>query len=462
MALFNLNEDTVASRLEKPKSLHEVASDKYSPFVEKMQGLLVSGANTGSHIEKRSMVDVVDMNVTYAAEELIPHDIRASQGIFFTGDKIAEKIALSLSSEIDAGASFFDPSCGAGNLLLAVAKRFPIKSCLIDTVVFWGGRFGGCDLNESFILAAKLRLVALACQRHGVHELPKAELNTYLQSFSCFHVGDYLGTALGAEFDCIVANPPFGHIAVSQEVNWSTGKTQQAGVFVAQALQVAKPGQKIAAVLPDVLRCGSRYNKWRDLVEVESLITAVDVYGRFSKSVDVDVFLLSVIVGAQSIDSHIDMWQSVVWNDSPAFIKLKDLFEVKVGPVVPHRLKDDGGRVPYLTTQEAPPFSTVAELPEINFSGTLYLPPFVVVRRTSSPSDRNRLVPSLVQGSEPIAVENHLLIISPRDRDIRSCLALMDEFQDPRINEWLNAVSRCRHLTTKVLADIDIVRERYE
>ncbi|WP_409320236.1 N-6 DNA methylase [Pseudomonas putida] len=460
--MLNLNEDAVASRLEKPKSLHEVASDKYSPFVEKMQGLLVAGANTGPHIERRSIVNVVDMNVTCAAEELIPHDIRASQGIFFTGDQIAEKIALSLSDDIDAGASFFDPSCGAGNLLLAVAKRFPIKKCLKDTVEFWGGRFGGCDLNESFILAAKLRLVALACQRHGVHEISKSELNTYLQFFSYFHVGDYLGTALGADFDCIVANPPFGHIAASQDVSWSTGKTQQAGVFVAQALNVGKSGQKIAAVLPDVLRCGTRYNKWRNLVEAESSITAVDVYGRFSKSVDVDVFLLSVIVGARPIDSHVDIWQSVVGNDSPAFVKLKELFEVRVGPVVPHRLKDQGVRVSYLTTQEAPPFSTVAELPEINFSGTLYSPPFVVVRRTSSPSDRNRLVPSLVQGCEPIAVENHLLIISPRDRDVRSCLVLMDDLKDPRINEWLNAVSRCRHLTTKVLADIDIVRERYE
>ncbi|WP_409275890.1 N-6 DNA methylase [Pseudomonas sp. KCJK9111] len=460
--MLNLNEDAVASRLEKPKSLHEVASDKYSPFVEKMQGLLVSGANTGQHIERRSIVNVVDMNVTCAAEELIPHNIRASQGIFFTGDQIAEKIALSLFDDIDAGASFFDPSCGAGNLLLAVAKRFPIKKCLKDTVEFWGGRFGGCDLNESFILATKLRLVALACQRHGVHEISKAELNTCLQFFSFFHVGDYLGTALGADFDCIVANPPFGHIAASQDVSWSTGKTQQAGVFVAQALHVGKPGQKIAAVLPDVLRCGTRYNKWRNLVEAESSITAVDVYGRFSKSVDVDVFLLSVIVGARFIDSHADIWQSVVGNDSPAFVKLKELFEVRVGPVVPHRLKDQGVRVPYLTTQEAPPFSTVAELPEINFSGTLYSPPFVVVRRTSSPSDKNRLVPSLVQGYGPLAVENHLLIISPRDRDIRSCLVLMDDLKDPRINEWLNAVSRCRHLTTKVLADIDIVRERYE
>jgi len=456
--LFNLNEDTVACRLEKPKSLHEVASDKYSPFVEMMQGLLV----VDSDIERRSMMDVVDINVTCAAEELIPHDIRASQGIFFTGDKIAEKIALSLSAEIVKGASFFDPSCGAGNLLLAVAKSFPIKDRLIDTIVFWGGRFGGCDLNESFILAAKLRLVALACQRHGLQKISTSDLNRYLQFFSFFQIGDYLGTELGADFDCVVANPPFGHITAPHGVDWSTGKTQQAGVFIAQALRTAKVGQKIAAVLPDVLRSGTRYRKWRDLVERNSLITALDVYGRFSKTVDVDVFLLSAIVGEGSVQPHVDVWQSVISNDSPAYVKLKELFEVRVGPVVPHRLEGAGQSTLYLTTQEAPPFSVVTELPEINFSGTLYLPPFVVVRRTSSPSDRSRLVPSLVQGVKPIAVENHLLIISPKDRDVRKCLLLMDEFRESRINDWLNSVSRCRHLTTKILADIDIVRERYE
>ncbi|MNG13672.1 hypothetical protein D3C84_973620 [compost metagenome] len=115
-----------------------------------------------------------------------------------------------------------------------------------------------------------------------------------------------------------------------------------------------------------------------------------------------------------------------------------------------------------MATQDAPPFSQVAKLPKINFTGTLYVPPFVVVRRTSSPSDKVRLVPSLVQGSKAIAVENHLLILKPRDGSIEKCLRLIDELRFRRVNDWLNAVSRCRHLTTRILADIDIVRDRYE
>lgn len=460
MTLFNLNADDNACRLIEPRSLHEVASDKYSPFVKMMQGLLV--VDSDSDAVPCSKMDVVDINVTCAAEELIPHEIRASQGIFFTGDQIAEKIALSLSEEISAGSSFFDPSCGAGNLLLAIAKSFPLKRSVLDTLDFWGKKFGGCDLSESFILATKLRLIALALRRHGLQKVSRQDLESYLRLFKSFEVADYLGTEFGADFDCIVANPPFGHITAPDGVAWSSGKTQQAGVFIAQALMVAKSGQRIAAVLPDVLRSGTRYQKWRHMVEQNSADLHVDVYGQFSKTVDVDVFLLSVNVGAERRVDRVDNWQPTVRRVLDSCVKLNALFEVRVGPVVPHRLSEKGKLVPYLTTHDAPPFSKVGRLPKINFGGTLYSPPFVVVRRTSSPSDKARLVPSLVQGRHSIAVENHLIIIKPRDGSLKKCLELIEEFKEERVADWLNAVSRCRHLTTKILADIDIVRERYE
>lgn len=462
MALFNLNADGVSSRLCEPKSLHEVASDKYSPFVKKMQGLLVVDGENDSNSCSKALMELVGINVTCAAEELIPHDIRASQGIFFTGDIIAEKIALSFSAEIFNEASFFDPSCGAGNLLLAIAKTYPLKGSVLETLRFWGLRFGGCDLNESFILATKLRLIALAFQRHELHRVTKRELDGYLKLFSLFEVGDYLESVLGSEFDCIVANPPFGHITAPAGTEWSTGRTQQAGVFIAKALRVAKSGQKLTAVLPDVLRSGTRYERWRRFVEGNSTVKALDVHGRFSRTVDVDVFLLSVVQSDEENDSAVDKWQSIVRDESLDYVKLSSVFEVRVGPVVPHRLSGKGALVPYLTTQDAPPFAKVVKLPKINFGGTLYLPPFVVVRRTSSPSDKARLVFSLVQGSKAIAVENHLLILKPKDGTIEKCLNLIEEFKLQRINDWLNSVSRCRHLTTRILADINIVRGRYE
>lgn len=460
VALFNLNADDVACRLLESKSVHEVASDKYSPFVKMMQGLLVVDEDIDA--DSRSMTNVAEINVTCAAEELIPQEIRTSQGIFFTGDQIADKIALSLSEEVSRASSFFDPSCGAGNLILAIAKRYPLKGRVLETIKFWGEKFGGCDLSESFILATKLRLIALALQRHGLQRVSRSDLDIYLSLFTLFEVADYLGSTFGGQFDCIVANPPFGHITAPGDIEWSSGRTQQAGVFIAQALNLAKHGQKIVAVLPDVLRSGTRYRKWRHMVEQRSAKVDVEIYGQFSKTVDVDVFVLSICVGDEGLRSVIDEWQPTLRKLTKNCIKLSALFDVRVGPVVPHRLSGKGKLVPYLTTHDAPPFAAVNKLPAINFAGTLYEPPFVVVRRTSSPSDKARLVPTLVQGSKAIAVENHLIIIKPKNGSAKACLNLIEDFKEPRVTDWLNSVSRCRHLTTTILADVDIVRERYE
>lgn len=459
--MFNLNADEALNRLSEPKGPHEVASDKYSPFVEKLLELLVvEGSVVGCN---KSLTALVDINATWAAEELIPNSIRASQGIFFTGDKIAEKIARSLSVDIAKCSSFFDPSCGAGNLLLAIAKSYPLKGNVLDTLKVWGLKFGGCDLNESFVLATKLRLIALAFQRHGLYRVPKDELEGYLSLFKMFEVGDYLESNLGSDFDCIVANPPFGHIVVPEGLEWSSGRTQQAGVFIAKILDIAKTYQKLTAVLPDVLRSGTRYEKWRRRIENQTSILSLDVHGRFSRSVDVDVFILSLMRDFKADNPLIcEKWQPAKTKLSSQCVKLSTFFEVRVGPVVPHRLLGAGVLVPYLTAHNSPPFSVVAKLPKINFNGTLYAPPFVVVRRTSSPSDKFRLVPSLVKGNRLVAVENHLLILKPRDGSLEKCLLLMEELGTQKINDWVNAVSRCRHLTTKTLADIDIVRDRYD
>ena len=44
----------------------------------------------------------------------------------------------------------------------------------------------------------------------------------------------------------------------------------------------------------------------------------------------------------------------------------------------------------------------------------LIMPPFVVVNRTSSPRDRLRATATIIKGTEPVAVENHLIILSPK------------------------------------------------
>ena len=58
---------------------------------------------------------------------------------------------------------------------------------------------------------------------------------------------------------------------------------QIAAQFIAHVLALAKPNQEIVAVLPDVLRSGSRYSRWRSQVEQRATVLSKHVYGRFDK-----------------------------------------------------------------------------------------------------------------------------------------------------------------------------------
>ena len=96
----------------------------------------------------------------------------------------------------------------------------------------------------------------------------------------------------------------------------------------------------------------------------------------------------------------------------------------------------------------------MTQLKKIKYEGKVFTPPFVVIRRTSSPKDKNRAVPTLITQSGTYAVENHLFILNPKDNKIVTCKNLVKRLKDARTNIWLNNNIRCRHLTKKSILDI--------
>jgi hypothetical protein len=86
--------------------------------------------------------------------------------------------------------------------------------------------------------------------------------------------------------------------------------------------------------------------------------------------------------------------------------------------------------------------------------GTIFAPPFVAVRRTSSPSDRKRAVGSIILGNRPVAVENHLLVLTPNDGRLESCAELLVLLACDATSDYLNLAIRCRHLTTRSVMGI--------
>src|SRR3546814_21111579 len=90
------------------------------------------------------------------------------------------------------------------------------------------------------------------------------------------------------------------------------------------------------------------------------------------------------------------LWKNV---DSTGNV-VGDYFTVKVGPVVPHRHPQTGPWRAFACAKTIPAWSTTY-VPEVRrrFQGTVFPPPFVVVRRTSSPNDRERAVGALILGN---------------------------------------------------------------
>jgi hypothetical protein len=171
------------------------------------------------------------------------------------------------------------------------------------------------------------------------------------------------------------------------------------------------------------------------------------------ETADVDVFLLTLKThGGESMRSRKGRW----WPAKKVKDTIGEHFNVQVGAVVPHRLRKKEGPVyPYLHAKELPFWGDFKPRSEyVAFAGKAIRPPFVAVRRTSSPSDRHRALGTIIRGLEPVAVENHLLVCTPKSGGLSACEHLLKVLQRVETNEFLNARIRCRHLTVGVVREI--------
>src|SRR5205823_13949445 len=98
------------------------------------------------------------------------------------------------------------------------------------------------------------------------------------------------------EVSSIMANPPFASTIAKEDCNWASGRVSQAAVFLDAYLHQASPGSNVYAILPDVLRTGSRYARWRKMVGQRARDISVKIIGRFDDITDVDVFFLELKV----------------------------------------------------------------------------------------------------------------------------------------------------------------------
>lgn len=386
-----------------------------------------------------------------------------ASGAFFTGETMANQLVASIPAAELATLTALDPTCGGGDLLLALARRLSLRATLAETLTQWGQQLYGLDIHLEFVRATRTRLLLLASFR-GLQEVGQSFFDCPVLTPKQAFPNVIQANSLNQDWpvtDYKLLNPPFNRVPIPAWYRLATGRVSQAALFVYKSLEQAQEGSTILAILPDVLRSGSYYNRWRQHITLEAEVQAIQGLGQFDEATNVDVFLLTMKAQTQVLQ------QLVSWvNCQPAPENTQTIgqkYSVRVGRVVPHRDKEDKGEVyPYLNVHSVPAWGNiVAGQEERRYIGTTFTPPFVAVRRTSRANDLWRAVGTIIQAKnekqpEQVAVENHLLVIKPDSGLLSDCEALLEQLRDPRTNDWLNERIRCRHLTVGAVQSIPL------
>lgn len=440
------------SVFEQPSPTSEYS--KFAAQVDLQLSLLQSGVSP----DIETVSHLLNGGASEALCQFVSDETRATDGIFFSGKTLAKYVASLIAEPIRNGCTIADPACGAGDLLLACAHRITRNANNSRTT--WGERFVGLDMHAAFVNAARSRLALLCSHGGSTNKLAAMDRTAESADFYRIKSANYFeNVEKVSDVDCVVMNPPFSMVVAPSDCTWASGTVQLAGLFLAEVLKNAKVGQEIVAVLPDVLRSGTRYERWRELVATGSVIKRVHVYGRFDPQTDVDVFVLHLkkqTPGVKRKKSNQDKWNVALTMPSQAQT-VEQLFRVSVGAYVPFRAKAEAKQVSYLSVKTASADREIIATEECRFDGTLHETPFVVVRRTSNPSDARRVIPTLVTAPTHVAVENHLIVLSPLDGKRQTCRTIMAQLSEDYVDSWMNKVIRCRHLTTAAVKKIPLV-----
>jgi len=406
------------------------------------------------HPEKEKVIHSLNGGASQALRESVSENRIQHTGTFFTGELLARQaVSRVVKKKSLLRGPVYDPTCGAGDLLLRWAYFLPIDSNLVVTLRNWDRLIYGIDLHPEFIKVAKRRLVLLALLRGA--RLKQSRPPRIEELFSGLRTGDILKHNANVPAEAtLLMNPPFTFTKSEDDCDWASGKVSLAAVSFMKCLGQCSKGQHIVAILPDVLRSGTRYSRWRITVEEMFHIDRMEVFGRFDSNADVDVFIIEGHVGFARKKPF--RWKNISENSRRQ--KMKSICSIGVGAVVPHRDPKEGRWRPYIAVADLPAWERVSKInTHRRFKGSTVKLPLVAVRRTSSPSDSKRAIGTIVSSTdESAALENHVIALQPLDGKVKTCKIIMENLKDARTDRWLNKRIRCRHLTVTALRELPL------
>ncbi|HEX6899862.1 MAG TPA: Eco57I restriction-modification methylase domain-containing protein [Thermoanaerobaculia bacterium] len=209
---------------------------------------------------------------------LLPDDLRARHGIFYTPPALADRL-LTLASQAGADwstAKVLDPACGGGAFLTPVAIKIVASlrtrdaSALLDHIASHLRGFEidpvGAWMSQAFVEAALLE----PCLRAGRRLPPLVTM------------GDALTMSPDSSVDLVIGNPPYGRVTLSprlREVYKRSlyGHANIYGLFMDLGVRWTRPGGVLAYITPTGFLGGQYFKELRSLMSREAPPAGVDL-----------------------------------------------------------------------------------------------------------------------------------------------------------------------------------------
>ena len=188
-----------------------------------------------THLPAQAWASLLDGQAAASLRELVPLEIRRNLGAFFTPEHMAMKLAEPLR-DYDGRLVIVDTSCGGGDLLLAAIRSVSAVSSRRTGPL----TIRGVDLVPEFAQVTANRLRAQS-------ELSGMPLKIQVRCGNGRSAPELL------EATHLLLNPPFTPTLAVHSCKWAGGKVNSAAVFLADAVEHARPGTVVRAILPEVL-----------------------------------------------------------------------------------------------------------------------------------------------------------------------------------------------------------------
>jgi adenine-specific DNA-methyltransferase len=209
---------------------------------------------------------------------MLPTKVRRSQATYFTPPTVADAVVdLAIEAGFDlATDDVLDPAAGGAAFLSTLAGRMAIAGLEASEVAY---RLNGIEIDKG-LAALSSRLIA---ERLG-SVLPREVILT----------GDALRVAIPASYGLVIANPPYGRVAIDDICGMGWRKVAHSGhinkyaLFAELCFRHAKPGGIVALVIPSSFRAGPLYDRMRAFIRSQATVLAIgSIAGRDGVFIDV-------------------------------------------------------------------------------------------------------------------------------------------------------------------------------